>query len=424
MDRGATTGPDKPGPEGVGIPSAAVSEILGGGGSGPHVVGLGEVTHGTRECFLLKAGLVCELVEHHGVRTLAMEADITETRALDAFVRRGVGEPTAALRGLHKWMWQVESIRELLVWLRSFNRTRPADDRVRVRGLDLSHPAAPTAPLRSYLETVDPGYAEQSDALAKLTALAGEPVPGDARARTQMLGRVERAVATVADRLEDERARYAGAATRSRWEAARHLCRVVGQTCEWHRVRHEQPGPHAAGMQRRDRAMAENAGWCARQDPGTGVAVWAHNIHIERGTFDYGPWADATGMGEFLTREFGDRYTPVGFDAARGRFRAVRSGGGNAAPEQFAFDSPPDGSATAGFERVGDPPWLFDIASAATDPRLRDWVDQQQQVRCVGTVYDPDTPARHHLRTPLTSFDALVFLDRSTPSRPVADPEG
>jgi len=422
-DWGATTGTDDPGPEGVNVPSETVSGILGGG-SGPHVVGLGEVTHGTRECFLLKSNLVRELVEHHGFRTLAMEANVAETRALDAFVRRGVGDPATALRGLHKWMWQVESVRDLLGWLRSFNRTRPADDQVRVRGLDLSHPAAAAAPLRSYLETVDPDYAEQSDALARLDTLAGETVPDDAGTREYLLGRVERAVTTVAERLDDEQARYV-AATGDRWETARHLCRVVRQTCDWHRVRHEQPGPHAAGMQQRDRAMAENAAWCARQDPGTGVAVWAHNVHVERGTFDsYGPWADATGMGEFLAREFGARYTPVGFDTARGRFRAVRSGGGDTGPEQFVFDSPPDGSATAEFDRVGESPWLFDIASAATDPRLRDWVTQQQQVRCVGTVYDPDTPARHHLRTPLTSFDGLLFLDRSTPSRPVADPEG
>ena len=403
------------------VPSETVLATLGGGGSGPRVVGLGEVTHGTRECFLLKAGLVCGLVKHHGFRTLAIEADVTETRALDAFVRRGVGEPTAALSGLHKWMWQVESIRDLLVWLRSFNRTRPVDDQVRVRGLDLSHPAAPATPLRSYLGTVDSEYAEQSDALARLITLAEETVPDDAGAREHLLGRVERAAATVADRLDSERGRYVEAATGNRWETARHLCRVVRQACEWHRVRHEHPGPHAAGMQQRDRAMAENAAWCARQDPGNGVAVWAHNIHVERGSFDFGPWADATGMGEFLAREFGDRYTPVGFDAARGRFRAVRSGDGNTGPEQFAFGPPPDGSATAQFGRVGDPPWLLDIASAAADPRLRDPVDRQQQIRCVGTVYDPDTPARHHLRTPLTAFDGLVFLDRSTPSRPVVD---
>ncbi|ERH10706.1 MAG: erythromycin esterase related protein [halophilic archaeon J07HX64] len=215
VDRAATTGTDSLGPESVCVPPDTMSGLLGGGGAGgpgPRVVGLGEATHGTRECFLLKTGLVRELVEHHGIRTLAMEADVTETRALDAFVRQDVGGPTAALCELHKWMWQVESIRDLLVWLRSFNRTRPADDQVRVRGLDLSHPAAPVTPLRSYLETVDPEYAEQSNALSRLATFAGETVPEDAGAREDLLGRVERAVATVADRLDDERARYVGAA--------------------------------------------------------------------------------------------------------------------------------------------------------------------------------------------------------------------
>jgi erythromycin esterase len=388
-------------------------------GEGPVVVGLGETTHGTRECFRTKAGLIRLLVER-GVRTVAFEADVTATRPLDAYVRHGEGDPVTALGGLHKWMWQVESVRDLLVWLRSFNRDRPADDRVRVRGVDLSHPAAPADHLRSYFEAADPNWAETSAALDTLAALAGRDVPGDASARERTLEAAESAAAALGQRLDSGRAAYIDAAGERRWERARHDCRVVERACDWHRVRHEQPGPHAAGMQQRDRYMAENVAWCARQDPGSGVAVWAHNSHVKRGSFDDGRvWTDATGMGEFLAREFGDRYTPVGFDVAGGSFRAVEAGNSDRGPQRFTFGAPPEGSATALFERVGGAPWLLDVRAAAADSRLGDWVDRPQRMRCVGTVYDPDTPDDHYLRTPLTSFDALAFLDRSTPSCPV-----
>lgn len=401
----------------------AVSALVGideSTGRQPVVVGLGETTHGTRECFRLKIGLI-QLLVARGLRTVAFEADVTATLGLDAYVRRGEGDPATALAGLEKWMWRVESTRDLLCWLRLFNRGRAPDDQVRVRGVDLGHPAAPATPLRSYFEGVDPGYAEQSDALAKLDATAEAPVPDDPDERERTLDAVEAVVDTLDSRLAADQSTYVDAAGRRRWEHARHLCRVVERTCDWHRVRHEKPGPHEAGMQRRDRHMASNVGWCADHDPGRGVAVWAHNIHVERGTFDDGRvWSDATGMGGFLARAFGDRYTPVGFDAGEGRFRAVGTGDtGGRGPREFAFGPRPGG--TARFEQVGDAPWLLDLGAAAGDPRLQGWVDRPQQMRCVGTVYDPDAPAEHTLQTPLTAFDGLVFVAESTPSRPVAE---
>ena len=401
----------------------AVSALVGleeSTGGEPAVVGLGETTHGTRECFRLKTGLI-QLLVARGLRTVAFEADVTATLALDAYVRRGEGDPVTAVAGLERWMWRVESVRDLLCWLRSFNRGRPPDDQVRVRGVDLGHPAAPASPLRSYFEAVDPGYAEQSDALAGLEAIADGPVPDDPDERERVLDAVEAMADTLDSRLAAGQSTYVDAAGRRRLEHARHLCRVVERTCDWHRVRHEKPGPHEAGMAQRDRHMASNVEWCADHDPGRGVAVWAHNIHIERGNFDDGRiWSDATGMGEALAGAFGGRYTPVGFDAGAGNFRAVGAGDTDGqGPREFSFGPQPGG--TARFAQVGDAPWILDLGAAAGDPRLREWVDRPQQMRCVGTVYDPDAPAKHTLQTPLTAFDGLVFVAESTPSRPVAE---
>jgi erythromycin esterase len=392
------------------------------------VAGLGEATHGTRECFRLKRRLIRSLVGHHGFRTVAFEAGVSATLPADEYVRRGTDDggrwgadtPEAALAELDKWMWQTEAVRELLLWLRSFNEDRPPEDRVRVRGIDLGDPSEPASGLKSYFEAVDPEYAERADELA---ALADFEVPEADDASDRRLAEAEQIANAVADRLDQRREAYVSASSDDEWRVARRLCRVVEQACEWHRVRHRREGPHAEGMAERDRLMAENALYWAERDPGEGVAVWAHNSHVQRGTFDDGQvWTDATTMGERLDRSLGDSYRALCFDFARGSFRAVSAGGGSGGtgPQVFSVGDPPGDTATAHLDALDAAPCFLDVASAADDPRLEAWFDRPRCLRWVGTVYDPDDPADHYLRTDLpASFDYLLFVGKSTPTRPL-----
>lgn len=59
------------------------------------IVGLGEATHGARECFEHKHRLIRSLVTECGVRTVAFEVDADAATVLDAFVRHGSGLSTA-----------------------------------------------------------------------------------------------------------------------------------------------------------------------------------------------------------------------------------------------------------------------------------------------------------------------------------------
>jgi erythromycin esterase len=382
----------------------------------PVVVGLGETTHGTRECFRLKAGLVALLVREFGVRTLALEAGVAATRSLDAYVRRGVGTPEGSLGTLGQWLWQTETVCELLSWLRSFNRNRPPAEQVRLRGIDLTRIAAPARLLRSYVKQVEPAVAD-GDSLTRLTEFE---TPEDQTARLRALDDADTAVDSIEERLLDNEQVYVETTDEHQFTHARHLCDVLHRTCEWHRVRHAQPGPSAAGMEQRDRWMAANASWAVEQDPNGRAAVWAHNSHVKRGRFDDGQvWSDATTMGERLADTFGERYTPLGFDLGGGAFRAVPAGSASGRPERFTLDTPPAESATAVFGDVGGAPWLLDIGAATDDARLEVWFDRPQQIRWVGTVYDPEAPERQYLRTELTDFDGLLFVDQSTASRPV-----
>lgn len=387
------------------------------------VVGLGEATHGTREFVRLKHRLIRFLVERQGFRTVAFEAGVAAMAAADDYVHAGAGSPEDALADLNTWQWQTEAVRNLLAWLRSFNAGRPPEDRVRVRGVDLSDPAAPAVRLRTVLQTVGPGNTDDE----RLVALTESGVPTDESEREAWLDDVSSTASSIRDRLATHDTTALGERDARAFETARHLCRVVERACEWHRVRHEHDGPHAAGMAERDRLMSENVAWASEQDTGNGVVVWAHNSHVQRGTFDDGQvWSDATTMGERLHRRFDDGYVPLGFDFGRGSFRAVGASGPDGdGPAVFSVGEPLDESVTRRLDALNVAPCFVDLAAAADDPRLESWIERPQRIRWVGTVYAPDaSPSEHYQRTPPSeSFDGLLFVERSTPSRPLGSPE-
>lgn len=410
--------PLEPGPpsDGATLPAPLASSL-----GGARIVGLGEATHGTRECFEQKHRLIRWLVSEREFRTVAFEADAAAATALDAFVRGGnefartPPDADSALAGLDMWQWRTEAVRDLLDWLRAFNADRAPGEQVRVRGVDLSTPAAPATPLRRYFEAVDAGAVGSEP----LRTIAEATVPDDADERERALAEVDSAAESLADRLDANREASSSA---DAWRTARHYCGVIEQACEWTRVRHEQPGPHPAGMATRDRFMAENALWALDRDPGAGVALWAHDGHVQRGTFDDGTlWADVPTMGERLARELGDGYRPIGFDFARGSFRAVGRGSGEVGT--FSVGDPPDDSATAAFAAVGNAPYAFDLDAAAADDRLDRWLAADRRTRYVGSVFDPDGEGKSDARTDLpASFDWLLVLPESTPTVQVATP--
>ncbi|GAB7093597.1 erythromycin esterase family protein [Halolamina litorea] len=388
------------------------------------IVGLGEATHGTRECFRHKARLIQWLVADCGFRTVGFEAGAAAATALDAFVRAdpvddAPDSPESSLAELDMWQWQTESVRDLLTWLRRFNRGRPAEEQVRVHGVDLSAPSTPAAPLGSYFERVDPDTTG-SDAFR---AVSNTTVPDDEAERERTLDDVAAAAATLTDRVEANREAYQRRSSPEAWRRARHFCRVIEQATEWARVRHQQPGPHPEGMAARDRFMAENALWALERDSGSGVALWAHDSHVGRGTFDDGTvWADATAMGERLSAELGDGYRPVGVDFGQGSFRAVGAESGDLGT--FSVGEPAERSATAAFAGVDDAPFLLDLDAAATDERLSDWLGEPRRTRCVGSVFDPTADEGvGYARTDLpATFDYLLFLPESTPTRATGEP--
>jgi erythromycin esterase len=353
------------------------------------------------------------MIEQLDCRIVAMEANFSETLAIDEYVVHGRGNPKDALDGIYFWTWDTEEVLALLEWLREFNVDRPLDDRVRFYGFDVQFTAGPAEALLDFFDERDSGWvADHREALAMLADEGLRDDDNRLRDDADVSTRFAAAESVVADLFEwfDDCDEDDAVALHRRH--ARALEQAVGVI----RAYRDESVEYSA---RRDRAMAENLSWVLDRGPGDRVAVWAHDTHLQRVTHETerGP---APSMGEHLADRYGDDYYAVGFDFADGEFQALDTSADRDL-RACSLGPPPEDAATRLFVAVDEPVWFVDLDDVTDDERLADWFDAERSVRSLGAVYDPDDEHdRLHdsYRLP-DAFDGLLFVAETSRARPI-----
>lgn len=380
------------------------------------VVGLGEVTHGTRECNTIRHRAIRRLVTEHGFRTIAIEADVGNTRRLDRFVRDGKRTATDALAGIDRWVWNTESLVSLFEWLRSFNDGRPADDMVSVHGVEMGDPRIPARHLEAFFEDVAP---DDTKATAALELLVTQVL--DEYDESEQPARIDAAidaVETLRTRLADNADAYIAESSEERLDIARNLARCVEQAYEYQRLVYEYDKLTEETLSLRERMTAENVARFVETGRG-GVIHLAHDVHLKRGTVDDSDdWTDARTRGSRLADRFGDGYRTVGFGVGRGRVKAVDLTDTDRPVRNIEIGDPLDGTLTAALDAVADGPAYLDLRQVRDDATLASWFDKPQHKRFIGAVFDATAdPERYYLHTDIAeSWDGICFVPVSTPT--------
>jgi len=156
----------------------------------------------------------------------------------------------------------------------------------------------------------------------------------------------------------------------------------------------------------RDKSMAENVEWIAEQNPGAKIVLWAHNGHIAR----------VPGiMGRHLDERFGKDYLPVGFTAARGRYRAV----GEGRLGEHDLSAPPEGSIESFCAATGEPRLIVDLRPAAAGAAGSEWLAEPRKMRSIGAMATMATGEQFYFMNIPEAFDVLIYFDETTASIPL-----
>lgn len=214
-----------------------------------NIVALGEGTHGTKEFFQYKDRLIRFLVSELGYKAVAFESDFTAVQNLDDYINYKKDQINTGYGGFPL----TKETRLMLSWLREYNQSKDADDRVHLYGIEAR------------------GFNNISDSI--LNSLSDLP-----EACKQVLTKIKQKsytdltkkdiqeVKTIIPQLEQY-------ALKHDHVLYRHYVNLLAQLTDNYL---------AYKVGHRDQYMAENTSWIIENTNSKNVILWAHNGHLSK----------------------------------------------------------------------------------------------------------------------------------------------
>jgi erythromycin esterase len=393
---------------------------------GVRIVGLGEATHGTREFFQFKHRTVEFLARELGFTLFILEGSYAGVGPLNDYVlgRAGPADVTAQMARSLAVIWNTEEVREMLNWMRDYNRAQPEARKLRFLGFDPQLAAPSAEALLAYLRRVAPSQvARARKAMRHLTPVTHEwayetfpsrPLAERKAARRQLM--------EFASWLAGQHRRLIAASSEAQYRDAMQWVQLLLQSDEIRNFSGDA----------RENHMADNIDYLLdRAGPGARAILWAHNFHLSRVAEGFRPWESETDfrpMGSFLARRHGAAYYAIGFAFDHGAFQAgdedaereAESAGAFGGMREFTLPPSPVNELGARLSLAG-PLYLLDLRGATTRGAMADWLNTPQPMRWIGAEFSRKWPAGNYT-TPVMlrdHFDALFFVRETTRARPL-----
>ena len=380
-------------------------------------VGLGEETHGTREFFQFKHRMLEFLVKEMGFRIFAIEASYSGCENINDYVMGRTDDGAKALDSQGFWTWNTEEVRAMIDWMRDYNKSAPADRRVKFVGFDIQINDPGRARLLEYLKRTAPERFAETEAFFKVDV---EEL-GNARflrggAATDELAKLKELRIQYNDLfvfIELSEAALVAKSSPAEYEQMREYARVLVQYVDAYR----RVGlDHARS---RDSYMADNFRRLVEREPaGTRFVIWAHNAHIATGDHDGTPLT----FGHHTRRSYGSDYYALGFSFNQGSFQSREANPKdpkNRMLMSFTANPAPEDSVDWYLAQTGEDKFIVDFRSASKNPELGEWLGEPHKMRSVGSMYAPGFEQSSF--GPVTvgrEFDGVFFIDTTTRARP------
>lgn len=381
--------------------------------AGARVVLLGEASHGTSEFYRARAAITRRLIERHGFKIVAVEADWPDAAAIDRHVRYLPDQPMRAppFTRFPTWMWRNTDVDAFVSFLREHNAGKPQAERTGFHGLDLYNMTASIAAVLSYLDSVDP----EAAAIARrrygcLEPWSREPAAYGREALTQGYAMCEEPVTqSLMDMLHKQLdyVRNDG----DRFFDATQNARLVADAERYYRIMYY--GAHHS-WNLRDKHMFDTLQrLLAWEGSNSKVVVWAHNSHIGDARYtDMGSERGELNLGQLCRQAYGRDAALIGFGTHSGTVAAASDWD---APMEVKVVRPSRPDSYEGLcHQVGLERFLFDLRPGQ-NADLRQALLAKRLERYIGVIYRPETERwSHYAYSSLPDqYDGFVWFDET-----------
>ena len=271
------------------------------------VVGLGESTHGTSEFFKMKHRLLRFLVQEMNYTRFYLEASMSRCRYINDYVLYGKGNADSATLIQGFVPWRVEEVRDMIEWIRTYNKSATEEKKVSFYGIDLQINDLAWEQLKEFYKIVkEKKVTELANLQQKADSAAIQSNNLNSQSKGAILfGAIHKEIMGIVDDIVMNQGEYEYKVGKENYQRNLMNIKLIAQQAESYKN---------LMVNFRDYYMAQNVLHLQNQggDDTKGV-VWAHNGHISKG------W---TTMGSFLAEIMGKKYYAIGFDFFSGSFQS------------------------------------------------------------------------------------------------------
>lgn len=377
------------------------------------IVSLGEPTHGNREVFQLKHRLVEYLVIEKGFNIFTLECPFGEALDINRYVVDGIGDPEKVLAGIYIWTWDTEEVLELIKWMRSYNSNLENGEKVKFYGFDPQDPGRAARVMLEYLKKVDATLEEDvRSELGILEVPFSDPV---SMGRRQWIPEEYdslslKQIQKVMNAFDKKKENYVSSSSLKEWQLAKQHARQT----EIYIASNINDGANYG--YERDHGQAENIRWTLNHEgDASKIIVWAHNIHVSNRPGPRHEW-----MGYHIKKWYGDQVKIIGFFYNQGEFTAIDEEMPSQGLKNFHVGNAKIGSLEHMMVKANLNNAFLDLSKIPKNGPIYDWFNRPIPTRYSWGFYDQSKSEEyywpHHMTT---EFDALVFLNKTSGTRPI-----
>jgi erythromycin esterase len=374
------------------------------------IIALGEATHGSSEFFTLKHRLLSYAVHQMGVRIFAIEDHQLVVENVNKYVLGVPGNIQKATAGMFG-VWDNQEVYNMIEWVRQYNDAHPGD-KVEFVGMDMQEVTRPIDSLFKFL------YRRDSITGAQVHQLLN-PIRKDAHqvyfltdsTKLEWVKAAQSAWDVVLNKKQSWLTTALSPGDSSEIEWGIQYANLVRQFTR------ESLDPMALY---RDKAMAENISWIlSHRKPDTKILLWAHDVHISRGEHPdtASNYHGAISMGSWLAKKYGDVYKAIGLFTYNGAYRAFPSYSDYSGWINCPLFPGPVGSLDEALHQVAMRKKSIGLLLNLSTARSQQWLTKPLPTRfanhvCMEYAYWTRFSIPYQ-------FDAIYFIDRTSPALPV-----
>jgi len=264
---------------------------------GKKIIGLGEVTHGSKEIHKMHHRITKYLNQNHDFDILSIEVCMPEANKINEYTFNQKGEPIELIREMGMWIWRTQEFVDMIEWMQIQNKT---NKQIKFSGFDMQFYDGAIEVLKSHFEN----NSETKIIIDNLSHTLDTIKANGTKSYIEYVNHSEKFdIEELLSKIQEEILSSEFDDTTIEWLLQN--IRII-----------EQCTPNDAG--KRDKYMAENVEWIQQQNPNSKLILWGHNGHIKKANSN---WFHRS-MGNYLDEKYKDEYLNIGFAFHQGSYSA------------------------------------------------------------------------------------------------------